>query len=31
MRKLKPDLGIVVSYGVILKPELLNAARSSAC
>ena len=24
LRKLKPDLGIVVSYGVILKPELLN-------
>jgi folate-dependent phosphoribosylglycinamide formyltransferase PurN len=23
LRKLKPDLGIVVSYGVILKPELL--------
>jgi methionyl-tRNA formyltransferase len=24
LRKLKPDLGIVVSYGVILKPELLG-------
>ena len=23
LRKLKPDLGVVVSYGVILKPELL--------
>jgi methionyl-tRNA formyltransferase len=26
LRKLKPDLGIVVSYGVILKPELLASA-----
>lgn len=24
LRKLKPDLGIVVSYGVILKPEMLT-------
>jgi methionyl-tRNA formyltransferase len=24
LKKLKPDLGVVVSYGVILKPELLN-------
>jgi methionyl-tRNA formyltransferase len=27
LKKLKPDLGIVVSYGVILKPELLGLPR----
>jgi methionyl-tRNA formyltransferase len=27
LRKLKPDIGVVISYGVILKPELLQLPR----